>query len=40
MAPEELDKVLCIKFYAEVKKGTEMITSRNPLKSCRVLNGI
>ena len=41
MAPEELDNILS-KFYNEVKKkGMEMITSRNPLKSCRVpLKGI
>ena len=41
MAPEELDNILS-KFYAEVKKkGTKIITSRNPLKSCRVpLKGI
>ena len=40
MAPEELDNILT-KFYAEVKKGMEMITSRNPLKLCRVpLKGI
>ena len=41
MAPEELDNILS-KLYAEVKKkGMEMITSRKPLKSCRVrLKGI
>ena len=30
MAPEEFDNILS-KFYAEVKKGKGMITSRNPL---------
>ena len=41
MAPDDFDNMLS-KFYAEVKKkGTGMITSRNPLKSCRVpLKGI
>ena len=40
MAPEELDNILS-KFYAEVKQGMEIITSRSPLKSCRVpLKGI
>ena len=35
MAPEELDNTRS-KLYPGVKKGTDMITSRNPLKSCRV----
>ena len=42
MGPQELDKVLSVKFYTEVRsqKEMEMITSWNPFKSCRVpLNG-